>query len=39
MPATFSRAPMPEASQSQQAVIRKALDGLGALGGSREAAE
>jgi 4-hydroxy-tetrahydrodipicolinate synthase len=29
---------MPEASAAQQAAIRKALEGLGALGGSREAA-
>ena len=39
LPTTFSRAPMPEASPAQQAAIRKALEGLGALGGSREAAE
>jgi len=39
LPATFSRAPMPEASPAQQAAIRKALEGLGAVGGSREAAE
>jgi 4-hydroxy-tetrahydrodipicolinate synthase len=38
LPTTFSRAPMPEASAAQQAAIRKALEGLGALGGSREAA-
>jgi 4-hydroxy-tetrahydrodipicolinate synthase len=39
LPPTVSRAPMPEASPAQQAAIRKALEGLGALGGSREAAE
>jgi 4-hydroxy-tetrahydrodipicolinate synthase len=40
LPRTFSRAPMPEASTAQQAVIAKALEGLGALGGKRiEAAE
>lgn len=40
LPATFSRAPMPEASPAQQAAIGKALEGLGALGGRRvEAAE
>jgi 4-hydroxy-tetrahydrodipicolinate synthase len=40
VPTTFSRAPMPEASSAQQAVISKALEGLGALGGKRvEAAE
>jgi 4-hydroxy-tetrahydrodipicolinate synthase len=39
LPPTFSRAPMPEASPAQQAAIRQALEGLGALGGSREAAE
>jgi 4-hydroxy-tetrahydrodipicolinate synthase len=40
LPATFSRAPMPEASPTQQAAIGKALEGLGALGGRRvEAAE
>ena len=39
LPMTFSRAPMPEASPAQQAAIRKALEGLRALGGSREAAE
>jgi hypothetical protein len=35
LPATFSRAPMPEASPAQQAAIGKALEGLGALGGHR----
>jgi 4-hydroxy-tetrahydrodipicolinate synthase len=39
LPATFSRAPMPEASSTQQSAIRKALDGLDAASGSREAAE
>jgi 4-hydroxy-tetrahydrodipicolinate synthase len=40
LPKTFSRAPMPEASSSQQAAIEKALQGLGALAGGRiEAAE
>jgi 4-hydroxy-tetrahydrodipicolinate synthase len=40
LPKTFSRAPMPEASPAQQAVIGKALEGLGALPGKRfEAAE
>ena len=39
LPPTFSRAPMPEASSAQQAATRKALEGLGAFGGSREAAE
>jgi 4-hydroxy-tetrahydrodipicolinate synthase len=39
VPATFSRAPMPEASPAQQAAIRTALEGLGALGGARQAAE
>jgi 4-hydroxy-tetrahydrodipicolinate synthase len=32
LPETWSRAPMPSASNSQQAEIRAALDGLGALG-------
>ena len=35
LPKTFSRAPMPEASPAQQAAIRKALEGLGALSGPR----
>jgi 4-hydroxy-tetrahydrodipicolinate synthase len=40
LPRTYPRAPMPEASSAQQAAIRKALDGLGALNGPRvEAAE
>ncbi|OSI19486.1 dihydrodipicolinate synthase family protein [Bradyrhizobium canariense] len=40
LPMTYPRAPMPEASSAQQAAIRKALDGLGALNGRRvEAAE
>jgi 4-hydroxy-tetrahydrodipicolinate synthase len=40
LPRTFSRAPMPEASATQQAAIAKALDGLGALAQPRgEAAE
>ena len=40
LPKTYSRAPMPEASQAQQAAIAKALEGLGVLGGKRvEAAE
>jgi 4-hydroxy-tetrahydrodipicolinate synthase len=40
MPATFPRAPMPEASIAQRAAIRSALDGLGALGEKRvQAAE
>ncbi len=40
LPKTFSRAPMPEASPAQQAVIEMALEGLGALSGQRvEAAE
>ncbi len=40
LPKTYSRAPMPEASPSQQAAIAKALEGLGALGGKRvQAAE
>jgi 4-hydroxy-tetrahydrodipicolinate synthase len=40
LPRTFSRAPMPEASSVQQAGIKKALHGLGALAGRRvEAAE
>ena len=40
LPNTFSRAPMPEASPAQQAAIRTALQGLGALGEKRvEAAE
>src|SRR5690242_15502 len=40
LPTTYSRAPMPEASPAQQAAIRKALEGLGALHGRRvEAAE
>jgi 4-hydroxy-tetrahydrodipicolinate synthase len=40
MPATFPRAPMPEASIGQRAAIRSALDGLGALGDKRvQAAE
>ena len=40
LPKTFSRAPMPEASPAQQAAIRKALEGLGAVTGKRvEAAE
>jgi 4-hydroxy-tetrahydrodipicolinate synthase len=40
LPKTFSRAPMPEASPAQQAVIRSALAGLGALAGERiQAAE
>ena len=40
LPKTLSRAPMPEASPAQQAVIGKALEGLGALTGKRvEAAE
>ena len=40
LPQTYPRAPMPEASSAQQAAIRKALEGLGALGGRRvEAAE
>jgi 4-hydroxy-tetrahydrodipicolinate synthase len=40
LPKTFSRAPMPWASPAQQAAIRTALEGLGALGGARvEAAE
>jgi len=33
LPQTFPRAPMPEASPAQQAAIRTALEGLGALGG------
>jgi 4-hydroxy-tetrahydrodipicolinate synthase len=40
LPQTYPRAPMPEASPAQQAAIRQALDGLGALGDRRaEAAE
>ena len=40
LPQTFSRAPMPEASPVQQAAIKAALEGLGALGDRRvEAAE
>jgi 4-hydroxy-tetrahydrodipicolinate synthase len=40
MPATFPRAPMPEASIAQRAAIRSALDGLGELGEKRvQAAE
>jgi hypothetical protein len=39
LPKTFSRAPMPEASPAQQPAIRTALEGLGALGGSRVEAE
>ena len=40
LPKTFSRAPMPEASPVQQAAIKTALEGLGALSGKRiEAAE
>jgi 4-hydroxy-tetrahydrodipicolinate synthase len=40
LPKTFSRASMPEASPAQQAAIRTALEGLGALSGKRiEAAE
>jgi 4-hydroxy-tetrahydrodipicolinate synthase len=40
LPKTFSRAPMPEASPAQQAAIRSALAGLGALAGERiQAAE
>jgi 4-hydroxy-tetrahydrodipicolinate synthase len=40
MPATYPRAPMPEASIAQRAAIRSALEGLGALSGRRvEAAE
>src|SRR6187402_1598523 len=40
LPKTWSRQPMPEASPAQQAAIRAALEGLGALGGKRvEAAE
>jgi 4-hydroxy-tetrahydrodipicolinate synthase len=40
LPQTFSRAPMPEASPVQQAAIKAALQGLGALGDRRvEAAE
>jgi 4-hydroxy-tetrahydrodipicolinate synthase len=40
MPATFPRAPMPEASIAQRVAIRSALEGLGALGERRvQAAE
>jgi 4-hydroxy-tetrahydrodipicolinate synthase len=40
LPATSSRAPMPEASSAQRTAIAKALEGLGALRGQRvEAAE
>jgi 4-hydroxy-tetrahydrodipicolinate synthase len=39
LPKTFSRAPMPEASPAQQAAIRTALEGLGALGQRTQAAE
>jgi 4-hydroxy-tetrahydrodipicolinate synthase len=40
LPQTFSRAPMPEASLAQQAAIKGALEGFGALRGRRvEAAE
>jgi 4-hydroxy-tetrahydrodipicolinate synthase len=40
LPQTFSRAPMPEASPAQQAAIKAALEGLGALRGRHvEAAE
>jgi 4-hydroxy-tetrahydrodipicolinate synthase len=40
LPKTFSREPMPEASPAQQAAIRSALAGLGALAGERiQAAE
>ncbi|MGX1323321.1 4-hydroxy-tetrahydrodipicolinate synthase [Bradyrhizobium sp. USDA 377] len=38
LPRTYPRAPMPEASSAQQAAIRKALEGLGALNGARIAA-
>jgi 4-hydroxy-tetrahydrodipicolinate synthase len=39
LPRTFSRAPMPEPSSSQQAGIERALRGLGAVTGRIEAAE
>ena len=40
LPNTFSRAPMPEASNAQQGAIARALEGLGSIGGKRvEAAE
>ena len=40
LPKTWSRQPMPEASSAQQAAIRTALEGLGALGDKRvQAAE
>jgi 4-hydroxy-tetrahydrodipicolinate synthase len=39
LPKTFSRAPMPEASGTQQAAIKKALDGLGVSSQRVEAAE
>ncbi|MFT4117387.1 MAG: hypothetical protein QM712_11680 [Bradyrhizobium sp.] len=32
---TYPRAPMPEASSAQQAAVRQALEGLGALDGRR----
>jgi len=35
LPRTFSRAPMPEASTAQQAVIAKAIEGLGTSHGKR----
>jgi len=40
LPATYSRAPMPAASKTQQAAIKAALDGLGAVASKkRQAAE
>ena len=39
LPQTWPRAPMPEASPTQQAASRKALEGLGRVGRQAQAAE
>jgi len=39
LPQTYSRAPMPEASEAQRTAIKSALERLGAIGSRRQAAE